>query len=268
MHSNTSGDTFLLNPNPSRIYQTSPAAIRDHKRNSQISLVTYTLLAVIGVLGLWTILKITGVFGETVPDLADIASIRDHIVTRLVTALTVATVVIYLFKEWRYGDFSFSMVYFLVPVLALWLFPVVAAELEPDVAQFDVEFQLTRCEPGSFEGNQINGDNCTIVPPDEITVLMSNANPTREDAIIREPGSLFNDYARWNVEGRGEFFVYFMLQQDSMAECQGSLMASGRDTSAPYSWDCIEYEGNVWSVHKFQTSEHQTGRLVVVQQLP
>lgn len=258
----------MLNPDPSRIYQTSAAAIRDHKRNSQFSLVTYALLAVIGVLGLWTILKITGAFGTTIPDLADVASIRGHIVTRLVTILTVVAVLIYLFKEWRFGDFSFSMVYFLVPVLALWLFPVVAAELEPDVAQFDVEFQLTRCAPGSFESDQVNGDNCKIVPPDEVTVQMSNADPTREDATIREPGSVSNEYARWHVEGRGEFYVYFMLQQDSMAECQGSLMATGRDSSAPYSWDCIEYQESVWSVHKFQTSEHQTGRLVVVQQLP
>lgn len=258
----------MFNQDPTNIYQTSPVAIHHHKRYKQFSLVTYALLAVIGVLGVWTILKIAGAFGSSIPDLADVASISDHVVTRLVTILAVISLVIFLFKEWRFGEFNFNMIYFLVPLLALWLFPVVAAELESDVARFDVEFQLTRCETGAFGDGQVNSDLCKIVPAEDVTVLMSNANPTRDDAIIREPQSATSEYQRWYVESRGEFYVYFLLQHESMEECEGSQMAMGRDTSAPYAFECMEYDGSAWSVHKFQTSENQTGRLVVFQELP
>jgi hypothetical protein len=258
----------LLNHDPSRIYDISPAAVHHHKRFRQFSTVTYILLAIIAALGVWTILKTAGAFGSSIPDLADVASIRDHMATRLVTILAAITLVIFLFKEWRFGDLNFNMIFFLVPLLALWLFPVVAAELEPDLVDFDVEFQLTRCESGAFADGQVDTSLCKIVSPADVIVLMSDAEPHRTDATIRAPQVTANEYHRWFIQGRGEFYIYFLLQHATMEECEGSQMALGRDPSAPYSYECMERDGAVWSVHKFQTSENQTGRLVILQELP
>lgn len=258
----------MLNQDPSRIYDTSPTAVKNHKRHQQLTAVTYGLLAIVGVLGVWTILKVAGVFGNNIPDLADVASISDHIVVRVITILTVITLIVFLFKEWRFGDFNVTMLFFLVPLLALWLFPVLAAEYEPDVAEFDVEFMLNTCDEGAFADGQVNTDMCNIESPENFTVLMSDAEPTRDDAVIREPGTSNTELSRWFVEGRGEFHIYFMLQHASMEECEGSQMAIGRDPQAAYEYECIERDGAVWSVHKFLTSENRTGRLVILQELP
>lgn len=253
----------------SRLYRQSSGAVRSYKRLRQFNLISYVLLATIAVLGLWSIIIVTGASGNTVPDLADVASIRDHIIARLVTILAVVTVAIVIFKEWRYGDRGFGMVYFLTALLAMWLLPVMAAELEPPPVQLEAEFTLNICQPGGIEGGMvIDRSQCSIAPPAGLNVMMSDADPARADAVVREPNVNLDNLSRWNLEGRGQFRVYFLLEQESIAACEGLQFASDRQMAVNVTTNCIERDGAVWSVHPFVTSVNQTGRLVVYQELP
>lgn len=255
--------------NHSRLYRQSAAAVHTYKRLHQLTLLSYFLLAAIAILGMWSVLKATGTLGTTVPDLADVGSIRDHISAQLVTWLAAITLALYIFKEWRYGDRGFVMVYFLTGLLALWLLPVVASEFEPSPVQLEMEFTLNTCQPGGIEGDTVADRSlCSITRPSELNVLMSDADPARSDALVRTPDVNLDNLSRWNVEGQGQFRVYFLLEQESMGACEGSRFVTDRQSAEGLATACIERDGTVWSMHPFVTSENQTGRLVVYQELP
>ena len=259
----------MSSQNQSRLYRQSTTSVHNYKRLHQFSLLSYVLLALIAGLGMWSILKVTGAFGTTVPDLADVGSIRDHFSAQLVTWLAVITLALYIFKEWRYGERGFVMVYFLAGLLALWLLPVVASEFEPPLVQLEMEFTLNICQPGGIEGDTVvDRSLCSIANPGDLNVMMGNAEPGRSSAVIRVPDVNLDNLSRWNVEGRGQFRVYFLLEQDSLAACEGSRFVTDRQSADGFTTECIERDGQVWSMHPFVTSENQTGRLVVYQERP
>lgn len=254
-------------PDPEMLDE-SASARHSFQRLRQLNTVVFALLGVMVLLGIWCVVTLIRQESANAPDLATISPIQDHISSRLINVVGVITLLIFIYKEWRYGERSFGMVYFLLPLLAVWLIPVMAAESQAPTDTKEVEFTLNLCEPGGIEGTSVIDNRlCGQQALADGDVYLSLANPTDDDPELLEPMEILSDRARWQVTGSGEYTVYFLLRQESLDACTTARFVTGQRSGEQISAFCLERDGVAYSVHPFVTSREATGRLVVYQEL-
>lgn len=160
------------------------------------------------------------------------------------------------------------MVIFLGPLLFLYLVPVMSAEVEPTEESIQVEFTLQHCQPGGIEGGElVDNSLCEFVPLEEGDVYMSASDPMDGDAEWLEPDNISDRRATWNVEARGEFVVYLIVSQDSIAQCEESRLTTSVQQQERRGHTCMEQAGQAWLVQPFVTSEIKTSWLLVYQEI-
>ena len=246
----------------------SPTAKSNFRRLRLFDIAVGALLVLMAILAIWNILVLAGMFRSVVPDLADIAIIRDHISTRLLYFVAGLTFILFLFKEWQYGERSLGTLYVILPMLALALVPTVTDELQPNAREKTVDFTLTRCAAGSIEdGRVMDPDNCEIAAISEGEVFLADADPAGGDFELIQPAGMTSGGGRWTVTGVGNYKVYFLVRQDSMESCASSSFTNNVGPDTRLESSCIEREGAVYSVHPLITSYMGNGWLVTYQEL-
>ena len=257
----TSGDYHFLKP--------SEKAIHNFRRLQQANTVVYALLAVLVLLSIWNVITVASVIrSSSTTDLVDVGSIRSHISSQLITWVALIALAVFIFKEWKWGERSFSMIYYLAPLFFLAMVPVMSAEIEPAEESMSVKFTLNYCEPGAIEGGEVvDSTLCALVDPADTTVLMTSADPMDSDEEWRTPDSGDSFGNAWQVEARGKFRVYFLLQQGSMDTCTSANVATSVIEQERQGHTCLEREGRAWLVQPFETSTIEGGRLIVYQEM-
>jgi len=254
----------LRNP---KLLEASSTAAQTFRRLHVSNRVCYALLGLIALLGIWNILSVaTLIRGANTPDLADASSILSHPSSRLIWIVSAITLAIFVFKEWKWGERGFAMVFFLAALLFLVLIPTMSAEVEPKNEAMMLELTYSLCQPGGIEdGKLLNADRCEIETPAEGEVFLSDADPTSRDTTWLKPDRYQSGFTRWNIEARGRFRVYFIIQQPSMDHCETAQVAVSKNTTAEHS--CFEQDGAVWMVVPFETSAVESGYLTLYQEV-
>lgn len=249
--------------------QPSEKAVHNFRRLKQANTVVYALLGVILLLGIWNVLVLASLIrSDSATDLADIGSIRSHISSQLIMGVSLITLAIFIFKEWKWGERSFAMVYFLAALLFLGLVPVMSAEMEPIEESMAVKFTVNHCEPDSIEGGEVlNSSGCLLVDPTDTTAYMTTSDPTSGDPEWLSPNSQDSFGSSWQVDARGRFRVYFLLEQNSMEHCTSAPISTSVPPRERYGHHCLERDGEVWLVQAFETSAAEGGRLIVYQEV-
>lgn len=257
----TSGDYAFLKP--------STKAAHNFKRLQQANMLVYALLGVLVILGIWNVLAVASLIRtDAATDLADIGSISSHISSRLIMWVALITLAVFVFKEWKWGERSFSAIYFLAPLFFLAMVPVMSAEVQPNEETMVVKFTLNHCEPGAIEGGEVvNSDLCTILDPEDTTVYLSASNPTDDDVEWRAPNSGDSFGNGWQVDARGRIRVYIMFAQDSLDQCESITMTTSVMPRERLGYQCIERDGKAWLVQPYETSSVEGGRLIVYQEV-
>lgn len=231
-------------------------------------MLVYSLLGVLVVLGIWNVLTLASLIRtDSARDLADISSIGGHISSQLILWISLLTLAIFIFKEWKWGERSFAVVYFLAGLFFLAMVPVMSAEIEPAEESMVVKFTLNSCEPGAIEGGELlNSSLCTLVDPADTTVYMASEEPVNGDPEWLTADTQDSFGSGWQVEARGKFRVYFLLEQSSIEQCESRLTTS---VFAPdrLGHNCMEQDGTAWLVQPFDTSAAEGGRLIVYQEI-
>ena len=248
--------------------QPSEKAVQNYRSLKQANIVVYALLGVLVVLGIWNVLTLASIIrADTAIDLADTGSISSHISSRLILWISLLTLGIYIFKEWKWGERTFAAVYFLAGLFFLAMVPVMSAEMEPAEENMVVRFTLNYCTPGAIEGGEmLDSSLCTLVDPADYTVFMASENPVSEDPEWLTPNAGDSFGHGWQVEARGKFRVYFLLEQPSAEQCDSALTTSVASPER-HGHHCLERDGKTWLVQAYETSANEGGRLTVYQEV-
>lgn len=250
-------------------HEPSASAERTFRRLRQANIVVYVLIGLIVLCAIWNVITVADMIrGVSTPDLADVGSIRTHISARLVTILSIVTLAVFAFKEWKWGERSFTMFFLLTPLLFLFLVPVMASEVEPTEEAMGLEFSINLCRPGGIEGGELMDRSlCDIAPLEEGQVFLATSNPMDGDTEWIAPEGLTDRQARWNVVGRGEFVVYYLFAQNSMEQCETARTTTSVSPHERRGYQCLEQDGQAWLVQPFVTSALKTGWLVLYQEV-
>lgn len=242
-------------PRDYSVYAPSPQAEHNYRQLRQANYVFYGILVLMAIVGVWNVLTVTSMIRGGVTDLADNGSIQTHISTQLINFLAIAAIAVFAFKEWRWGDRHFGMVFILGILLFLWLVPVMSAEIQPAEEDMRLEVTYTLCAPGGIEGGQVlDSSKCEIASMQDGDIWMSASNPMNGDADLLPPDSLQPNLARWNITARGHFTVYFLLPQDSLAACEDFRFTTSVSARDAIGHECFERDGMAYSVHPFTTN--------------
>lgn len=237
------------------VYSPSAHAEHNYRRLHQANIVFYIMLGLMAICGIWNVIAVADMIRGGATDLSLVASIQQHISTRIINFLAIAALALFAFKEWKWGDRSFGMVFVLGLLLFLWLVPVMSAEVQPAEEQLRLDVTYTLCAPGGIEGSSVlDSSKCEIATMEEGSMWMSASNPLEGDFETVPPDTLRPNLASWNITARGHFTVYFMLPQESMEVCENTRFTtsvSGRDAIGT---QCLEHEGTAFSVHPFTTN--------------
>ena len=255
----------LKNPD---LLKESTSAERTYRKLHIANRICQGLLVVLVLLCIWNVIALVSIVrGLEAPDLADVGSILTHPSSRLIWIVSAITLAFYAFKEWKWGDRGFVMVFFLTVLLFLVLVPTMSAELEPanEVVTLDLTYSI--CEPGGLEGaTVIDASKCEISRPDEGEVFLSDSNPMDGDSGWIAPNRFESGYTRWNLETRGRFTVYFVVKQPSMEHCETAQIATSANPEYGRDHGCVERDGSAWLVMPFETSVAESGYLTIYQE--
>ncbi len=239
----------------SSLYQPSQKAQEAFRRQQIFNRIITALMIFMGILTVWNFITIASILRSGAVDLADTRSILSHISSRLLFISAAITFVLVVIKEWKWGDPGFATSFILAPILFFALVPVMSAELQPAEEEMRLSASFTVCEPGGLEAlAERDTSLCESVHAEEGRVLMSATNPADSDGELLEPDNVETDRASWDVEARGEFTVYFLLQQESREACENSTFAQSAEQSPTDTFDCVDVDGVAYSSHPFVTS--------------
>lgn len=237
------------------LHRPSERAERDFRRQKLFNNIILGLMIFMAIMGVWNVITIASIIRDGAVDLADTAAILSHISSRIIFAAGAVTLVLIIIKEWKWGDPGFATAFVLAPLLFLVLVPVMSAELQPNEESMHLEATFTQCEPGGIEALEAQDNSlCEIVGSDSGRIFMSGSNPADGSPELLEPDVMQPDRAGWDVEARGEFKVYFMLQQESMDACESSQFTTSASREATTNHNCVEIDGTAYSSHSFVTS--------------
>lgn len=237
------------------VYAPSARAEHNYRRLRQANMVFYAILGLMAILCVWNVIEVASMIRGGATDLALVDSIQGHLSTRLINTLALVALAIFAFKEWKWGDRNFGMVFVLGLLLFLWLVPVMSAEIQPTEEQMRLEVTHSQCAPGGIEGGQIlDSSQCELVPMGEGDIWMSASNPMDGDTEMLPPDALQPNLARWNITARGHFTVYFMLPQESGEACENFRFTTSVSARDAIGHDCLQRDGTVYSVHPFTTN--------------
>lgn len=247
-------------------FSPSERARHNYAQLDRFNKVCYALLAVMVVLGIWNVIEVVALIRSGEKDMADVVSIMDHISTRLILGVGLVALLVFIFKEWKYGDRGFAGVYFLAALLFLGLVPTMSAEIQPSEEDLRVAFTYNLCEAGGIEGAQvIDSSLCQLQDPDSFNVILAAADPRASDVEKMESTGSDSSGVSWSVTTRGTVRVYAMVEQESLEICQSSKVVNN---TGEYGHFCVENEGTAWLVQPFEISAVSGNRLVVHQELP
>lgn len=245
-------------------FSPSQRAQENYRKLELFNKICYGLLAVMVVLGIWNIIEVATLIRSGVRDLADIASIMDHISSRLILGVGAVALAIFIFKEWKYGERGFAGVYFLAALLFLGLVPTMSAEIQPAEEDLLVSLTYNVCDPDAVEGGVvIDSSLCLLQEPDNYNVMLAASNPQESDAERQAPGGQDSVGVNWTINGRGNVRVYAMVEQQSLEICESSKVANNTDG---YGHFCMEEDGTAWLVQPFEVSSATGNRLVIHQE--
>lgn len=255
-------------PRDLSVYGPSARAEHNYRRLRQANIAFYAILGLMAILGVWNVIAVAEMIRGGVTDLAFVDSIQNHPSARLINYLAIAAVVIFAFKEWKWGDRSFGMVFVLGLLLFLWLVPVMSAEVQPTEEQIRLDVTYTLCAPGGIEGGQVlDSDKCELVTMNDDIIWMSASNPTDGDSELLPPDNVRPNLASWNITARGNFSVYFMLPQDSVEACESTLFTTSVLPADAIGHYCLEHNGNAYSVHPFTTNSEANRWFTIYQEV-
>lgn len=258
----------MLTMRDQTVHHRSATAEHTFRRLHQANIVVFVLLGLLLLLGIWNVWTLTSIIRSDARDLADVGSIHSHISAQLITWVSIVTLAVFVFKEWRWGERSLGGVFVLAGLLFLWLVPVMSAEVEPTEESMQVAFTLNHCEPGAIEGSTlVDSSLCLLVSPDNMTMFMTASDPLDGDPEWLAPDEVTQFGAGWNVEARGRFRVYFLLEQDSIEQCRESRLVTSVPPRERYGHQCLEQDGQVWLVQAYETSHVETKRLIIYQEV-
>lgn len=256
-----------MQPNDLWIYAPSASAEHSYRRLRQANIAFYVLLGIMAIIAIWSVLTVIAMIRGGASDLADIQSIQEHISTRLMNATAIAALALFAFKEWKWGDRSFGMVFILAPFVFLWLVPVMSAEVQPAEEPMQLAFTLNHCEPGAISGTVlVDSSLCLLVNPDTVDVYMTTSDPIDGNPEWLAPDGRNSFGAEWNVDARGKFRVYFLMEQPHIDQCHARLVTSVPQRER-YGHHCLEQDGKVWLVQAFESSNVENRRLNIYQEV-
>lgn len=249
------------------LHRPSERAEHAFKQQQLFNRILTGLMILLAGLGVWNILELAALIRSDAQDLADISSILNHPSSRIIFLVAFITLVVYLYKEIKWGDAGFAMSFFLAPLLFFALVPVMSAEVQPAEENMAVKITLNYCEPGAIEGGEVlNNDACTLVDPASQQVFLTESNPMEGDPEWLSPNSQDDFGSSWSVQARGEFRVYFLLAQDSMEHCESAPLTSSEPSPERLGHSCLEQDGQAWMVQPYETNTAEGGRLIVYQE--
>lgn len=246
----------------------SSSAQQTYRKLHIANRICQVLLVVLVLLGFWNVIAVASLIrGVNAPDLADVGSILTHLSTRLIWIVSAIALAFYLFKEWKWGERGFPMVFFLAGLLFLVLVPTMSAEIEPAEEPVTLDLTYSICAPGGLEGSMLlDASKCEISRPAEGEVFLGNANPLEGDADLIAPSRVESGYTRWNLEARGRFTVYFMVKQPSVEHCETARVVTSVNPDKQRGHECFEHDGTAWLVMPFETSAVDSGYLTIYQE--
>lgn len=250
------------------LHRPSDRAEQAFRQQTRFNRIIFVLMVIIALLGVWNIFVLVSIIREGAVDLAKNGTIMDHLSSRLIILTSLVTLSLYLYKEWKWGEGGFAMAFFLAPLLFLGLVPVMSAEVEPAEEPMQVKFTLNQCEPGAIEGGEVlDSSLCVLVDPAETTVYMTASDPMDGEPDWLTPDAQDSIGFGWNVEARGKFRVYFLLEQESVEQCESSAISTSVSSRERHGHHCLERDGQVWLVQAYETSSVEGGRLTMYQEI-
>lgn len=218
------------------------------------------LLGLMTIGAIWNIYMLWSLLDGTPPDLQDLINFREGAPARALLILAGAAILAFIYKEWRYGERSLGMMYFVVPWLFLVLVPVMMDELIGETADQVPSLSVSSCQPGSLaSGAPGGGDACEFLQGDQLELRLTIANPAERDVTLREPISIRDHRTNWSIAGRGDYTIYFLLEQESLQVCEQSLAEGTFLASSPARGEvgtsfCHEQDGSAWVVAPLSTN--------------
>lgn len=246
----------------------SSSAQQTYRKLHIANRICQVLLVVLVLLGIWNVIAVASLIrGVNAPDLADVGSILTHLSTRLIWIVSAIALAFYLFKEWKWGERGFPMVFFLAGLLFLVLVPTMSAEIEPAEEPVTLDLTYAICESGALaDSTLVDADKCEISRPAEGDVFLGDSNPIDGDVNWIDPNRFESGYTRWNLDTRGRFTVYYMVKQPSMEHCETAQIATSVNPDERRDHDCFERDGAAWLVMPFETSAVDSGYLTIYQE--
>lgn len=249
-------------------HEPSASAKHTFRRLRQANTIVFVLLGLLVVLGIWNVLTLAELIRADARDLAEIGSIRSHISSQLITWVSAITLIVFVLKEWKWGERTFGGVFLLTGLLFLWLVPVMSAEVEPELETMQLRVMINHCQPGGIEGSMVvDSSLCTLAPPESVEMFMTTSDPLDGDPEWLEPDNISDFGPEWIVEVRGKFRVYFLIEQQSMEQCTDSRMTTSVPSAEQHGHHCLEQDDQVWMVQAYETSAVEAGRLTVYQEV-
>lgn len=257
-----------MQPQDWSVYSPSARAEHNYRRLRQANYLFYGMLVLMAICGIWNVITVAGMIRGGATDLALVESIQEHISARIISFLAIASLVVFAFKEWKWGDRSFGMVFVLGVWLFLWLVPVMSAEIQPAEEQVRLEVTYTHCLPGGIEGGEIlDSSRCEIASMGEGDIFMTASDPRNGEPEILAPDRLQPNLATWNITARGHFTVYYLLPQESVEICENTAFTSSASARKAMGHYCLERDGQAYSVHPFTTNSLANAWFTIYQEV-
>lgn len=239
------------------IFVPSPNASGSFRRLRQLDIVVNVLLGVLAVLVAFNVMALVRLRAINSQDFAEIRGITDDLSTRLIWVVSVLTVAVIAWREIHYGERTAGLMYPIVGILFVLLVPAMMTEIEPPLESHLLRVIRTECAPENMgaDNKVARPGQCDPVPVKEGDILLASADPRDGDVHLIPLENASQNVAAFSFEGRGRYFVYFMIQYPDVEACENAVLFHHHYGMIPgHRNSCMQWNDAAWMVIPHETS--------------
>lgn len=247
------------------LFTPSPNAARSFRALRRMDIAVNSALILLALLSVWNIGRLVQLRLISNQDLSAVSDIIDEPSTKLIWALSIATLGLIVAREWVWGERSIGVIYPLAALLAILLVPAMMSEIQPALRDQTLRIVLNECPPKAIVNNQLS--HAAPCYPHEIAdgeLLLATTNPTEGDFATIDPVSGGQNTIAFTMSGRGTYTVYFMFRQDDMAACERALLFPQSGEAVVGQNACVNAFDETWLVMPHTTSANSPSGIHLV----